>query len=37
LAAFYAPNSFEFVFIHLMAGAVAMMALKNIQKRGQFF
>ena len=37
LSAFYAPNSFEFVFIHLMAGAVAMMALKNIQNRGQFF
>jgi len=37
LAAFYAPNSFEFVFIHLMAGTVAMMALKDIQKRGQFF
>lgn len=37
LSAFFAPNSFEFVFIHLMAGTVAMMALKDIQKRGQFF
>lgn len=37
LAAFFAPNSFEFVFIHLMAGVVAMLALRKIQKRGQFF
>ncbi|MDF1549176.1 MAG: hypothetical protein P1P88_15225, partial [Bacteroidales bacterium] len=37
LAAFYAPNSFEFVFIHFMAGLVAILALKKIQKRGQFF
>lgn len=37
LAAFFAPNSFEFVFIHLMAGVVAMLSLRKIQKRGQFF
>lgn len=37
LTAFYAPNSFEFVFIHIIAGSVAIMALKDMQKRGEFF
>ncbi len=37
LSAFYAPNGFEFVLIEIVAGIVAIMALKNIQKRGDFF
>jgi cyclic-di-AMP phosphodiesterase PgpH len=37
LAGFYAPNSFEFLFIQFFAGIVAIIGMKRIQKRGQFF
>ncbi len=37
LTGFYAPNSFEFVFIQFFAGVIAIIGLKKIQKRGQFF
>jgi len=37
MTGFYAPNSFEFVFIQFFAGVVAIIGLKKIQKRGQFF
>jgi putative nucleotidyltransferase with HDIG domain len=37
LAAFYAPNSFEFIFIQFFAGIIAIIGLKKIQKRSQFF
>jgi cyclic-di-AMP phosphodiesterase PgpH len=37
LAGFYAPNSFEFIFIQFFAGMIAIIGLKRIQKRSQFF
>ncbi len=37
LSAFYAPNGFEFILIELVSGIVSIMALRNIQKRGDFF
>jgi putative nucleotidyltransferase with HDIG domain len=37
LAGFYAPNSFEFIFIQFFAGMIAIIGLKKIQKRSQFF
>ena len=37
LTGFYAPNSFEFIFIQFFAGVIAIIGLKTIQKRGQFF
>jgi cyclic-di-AMP phosphodiesterase PgpH len=37
IAGFYAPNSFEFIFIQFFAGMIAIIGLKKIQRRGQFF
>jgi len=37
LAGFFAPNSFEFIFIQFFAGMIAIIGLKRIQKRSQFF
>lgn len=37
ITGFYAPNSFEYVFIQFFAGVIAIIGLKKIQKRGQFF
>ncbi|MCK4568666.1 MAG: HDIG domain-containing protein [Bacteroidales bacterium] len=34
---FLVPNSFEFVFLQLMAGTIAIMNVANLQRRGQFF
>ena len=31
------PNSFEFVFLQLIAGIIAIMNVANLQRRGQFF
>ncbi len=37
LCGFYAPNGFEFVFLNVVAGAVAVFSLAQIYKRGQLF
>jgi len=34
---FLAPNSFQFVFIQLIAGVVAIMSIVRLEKRAQFF
>ncbi len=34
---FIAPNSFQFVFIQLMAGVVAIMSIARLERRSQFF
>lgn len=34
---FIAPNSFQFVFIQLIAGVVAIMSIVRLQRRSQFF
>jgi cyclic-di-AMP phosphodiesterase PgpH len=34
---FIAPNSFQFVFIQLIAGVVAIMSIKKLERRSQFF
>jgi len=34
---FLVPNSFEFVFLQLIAGIIAIMNVANLQRRGQFF
>jgi cyclic-di-AMP phosphodiesterase PgpH len=34
---FIAPNSFQFVFIQLIAGVVAIMSLVRLERRSQFF
>jgi putative nucleotidyltransferase with HDIG domain len=34
---FIAPNSFQFVFIQLMAGVVAIMSIVRLERRSQFF
>jgi putative nucleotidyltransferase with HDIG domain len=34
---FIAPNSFQFVFIQLIAGVVAIMSIVKLEKRSQFF
>lgn len=36
LAAFFLPNSFEFVFLQLTAGMVAIYSIKSLTKREQF-
>ena len=36
LAAFFVPNSFEFVFLQLTAGMVAIYSIKTLTKREQF-
>jgi len=37
LIGFWAPNSFEFVFLHIMAGIVAIFSLTNLYRRGKLF
>ena len=37
LAAFFAPNSFEFILLQFNAGVVATIGLKKLQNRSQFF
>lgn len=37
LVGFFAPNSFEFVFIHFIAGVVAIISLTKIYRRGKLF
>jgi len=34
---FFVPNSFEFVFLNIIAGIVAIFSLTNTYQRGQFF
>jgi len=34
---FLVPNSFEFIFLQLIAGIIAIMNVANLQRRGQFF
>lgn len=34
---FLVPNSFEFIFLQLMAGIVAILNVTRLQRRGQFF
>ncbi|PCH69336.1 MAG: transmembrane HD family protein [Bacteroidetes bacterium] len=37
LAGFFVPNGFEFVFIEIVAGMVAIFSIINMRKRAQFF
>jgi putative nucleotidyltransferase with HDIG domain len=37
VAGFFAPNSFEFVFIQIITGLIAMFSLRNTRKRSQIF
>lgn len=37
LVGFFVPNSFEFVFLNIIAGIVAIFSLTNTYRRGQFF
>jgi len=37
LAGFYAPNSYEFIFISFFAGLVAIFSLSNLYRRGKLF
>jgi putative nucleotidyltransferase with HDIG domain len=37
ILAFLVPNSFEFIFLQLIAGIIAIMNVANLQRRGQFF
>ncbi len=37
LVGFFVPNSFEFVFIHFIAGVVAIISMSNIYRRGKLF
>ncbi|HOZ30536.1 MAG TPA: HDIG domain-containing protein [Bacteroidales bacterium] len=37
IVGFFAPNSFEFIFIQFLAGLVAMYSMKNKMKRRQIF
>ncbi|HSG68373.1 MAG TPA: hypothetical protein VK994_06690, partial [Bacteroidales bacterium] len=34
---FLVPNSFEFIFLQLLAGVIAIMNVANLQRRSQFF
>lgn len=34
---FLVPNSFEFIFLQLITGIIAIMNVANLQRRGQFF
>jgi cyclic-di-AMP phosphodiesterase PgpH len=36
IAGFLVPNSFEFVFLQLIAGIIAIISVVNLQKRSQF-
>jgi hypothetical protein len=37
LVGFFVPNSFEFVFLHFIAGIVAIISLTNLYRRGKLF
>jgi hypothetical protein len=37
LVGFFVPNSFEFVFIHFIAGVIAIISLTNLYRRGKLF
>ncbi|MFP4557759.1 MAG: HD family phosphohydrolase [Bacteroidales bacterium] len=37
LVGFFVPNSFEFVFIHFIAGVVAIISMSNLYRRGKLF
>lgn len=37
LVGFFVPNSFEFVFIHFIAGIIAIISLTNFYRRGKLF
>mgnify|MGYP001167521471 CR=1 FL=1 len=37
LVGFFAPNSFEFVFIHFIAGVVAIISLSTVYRRSKLF
>jgi len=37
LVGFFVPNSFEFVFIHFIAGIIAIISLTNLYRRGKLF
>jgi cyclic-di-AMP phosphodiesterase PgpH len=37
LVGFIAPNSFEFVFLNFIAGAIAIIGLSNLYRRGKLF
>ncbi|PID89599.1 MAG: transmembrane HD family protein [Bacteroidia bacterium] len=37
LVGFLAPNGFEFLFLHFIAGVVSIISLKNLRRRGQLF
>lgn len=37
LIGFFMPNSFEFIFLQIIAGMVAIFSLANVRKRGQLF
>ncbi|MFO8022455.1 MAG: HDIG domain-containing protein [Perlabentimonas sp.] len=37
LVGFFVPNSFEFVFIHFIAGVMAIISMSNIYRRGKLF
>ena len=37
ICAYLAPNSFEFVFLQIIAGFVAIISLRNVSHRGQLF
>jgi hypothetical protein len=37
LVGFFVPNSFEFVFIHFIAGVVAIISLTTVYRRGKLF
>ena len=34
---FFVPNSFEFIFLQMMAGMMAIFSLANVRRRGQLF
>jgi len=37
LIGFLVPNSFQFVFMHLISGIITIFSIANLQKRSQFF
>jgi len=37
LIGFFMPNSFEFIFLQIIAGMVAIFSLANVKRRGQLF
>lgn len=37
ILSFFAPNAYEFVFIHLIAGTLLVLSIGSLRKRAQFF